>query len=66
MTTDKRQITVGEFLEQLKTYDKDRVLYFGGLDFYRFKYRDPDYLQVEFAQQVYTDSLGNVVVENNI
>ena len=57
-------ITVGMLMEQLSGYDKDMMLSFSGLDFYRLKQRAPDLIQVEFNQMVYRDKDGQVVVEN--
>jgi len=56
--------TVKEFIDELKKYPPDREMYFGGLDFYRFKDRDA-VLQVEFSQTVYKNENGDVVVENH-
>lgn len=61
---EKNTITVGQLKEQLKTFSDDMTLDFGGLEFYRLKARGENLLQVEFSQTVYTDSSGNVIVEN--
>lgn len=58
------EVSVGEFMEELKVFDKNARLSFSGLDFYRLKMRGDDLIQVEFNQQVYKDSNGKVIVEN--
>jgi hypothetical protein len=57
------EITVGEFVEQLKIFPKDATIGFGGLDFNRLKMRGPKLVQVEFVQLVYRDENGDMVVE---
>ena len=61
---DRNLITVGEFKQQLELYSDEAILYFSGLDFYRLKLREENYVQVEFNQQVYKDDQGKVVIEN--
>ncbi|EAO8773990.1 hypothetical protein CDJ04_13925 [Salmonella enterica] len=61
---NENSITVGILLDLLQSYPRDAVLYFGGLDFYRLKWRDENLLQVEFNQLVYRNSDGLVVIEN--
>ena len=58
------EITVGELIEQLKLYDPELPVDFGGLDFYRLKNRGGA-LQIEFSQTVYKDDDGKVIVENH-
>jgi hypothetical protein len=65
MTKRGVPITVAEFIEQLKAEQQDLPLYFGGLDFYRFKNRG-SLMQVEFNQTVSEDSKGVVTVENHL
>ena len=57
--------TVGRLIEQLSVFDARMELDFSGLDFYRLKARGSHLIQVEFAQTVYRDKQGNVVVENH-
>lgn len=57
-------ITVKELREQLKNYNDDLPLFFGGLDFYRLKDRGGS-VQVEFSQTVYKNAEGEVEVENH-
>jgi hypothetical protein len=64
MENNKIGITVKEMRDQLKLYDDNMELFFGGLDFYRLKDRG-GCVQVEFAQTVYLNDQGLVVVENN-
>ncbi len=64
MATEESIITVGEFKRMLKGCNDDVELYFSGLDFYRLKMRGDKLLQVEFNQQVYRNSEGNIVVDN--
>jgi hypothetical protein len=56
--------TVGSLITQLEGHDKDMLVDFSGLDFYRLKQRAPDLVQVEFNQPVYRNHRGDVVVEN--
>lgn len=58
------RITVGELIRELSLHDKDCIIDFSGLDYYRVKQRSPQIVQIEFDQQVYRDDQGNVVVEN--
>ena len=58
------KITVEELIDYLKNEDQDKVIDFGGLDFYRLKDRG-DCIQFEFNQTIYQDKEGNVVVENH-
>lgn len=58
------ELTVGQFIEDLKNYDPDMVLDFSGLDFYRLKDRG-GCIQVEFGQTVYKNDDGKVIVENH-
>jgi len=64
MERTKIGITVKELRDQLKLYDDNMELFFGGLDFYRLKDRG-GCVQVEFDQTVYLNDQGLVVVENN-
>lgn len=64
MERTKVGITVKELRDQLKNYDDNLELFFGGLDFYRLKDRN-GCLQVEFSQTVYLNDQGLVIVENN-
>jgi hypothetical protein len=57
-------ITVKELIEKLKKENPDKVLHFGGLDFYRLKDRGP-YIQFEFNQTVYKDDKGIIIIEDN-
>ncbi|EKN3715740.1 hypothetical protein [Yersinia enterocolitica] len=69
MTKKRHPITVGELLDQLKGFDPDAELYFGGLDFYRPKLRSHKkghkIVQIEFNQTVSLDGNGLVKVENH-
>lgn len=56
--------TVGSLIAELSVYEKDMLVDFSGLDFYRFKLRSPNLVQCEFNQQVYRTAEGAVVVEN--
>ena len=58
------EITVEKLIELLKLEDKNKTLYFGGLDFLRLKDRG-DLIQVEFNQTVSQDNDGNVQVQNH-
>ena len=58
------EITVKDFIEQLKAYPDDSSLHFGGLDFLRLKDRG-GLVQVEFNETVYKNGQGDVVVENH-
>jgi len=64
MEKTKIGITVKELRDQLKLYDDNLELFFGGLDFYRLKDRG-GCVQVEFDQTVYLNDQGLVVVENH-
>jgi|BarGraIncu00222A_1022003.scaffolds.fasta_scaffold27569_2 tRNA A37 threonylcarbamoyladenosine biosynthesis protein TsaE len=64
MEKTKIGITVKELRDQLKMYDDNLELFFGGLDFYRLKDRG-GCVQVEFDQTVYLNDQGLVVVENH-
>ena len=64
MERTKIGITVKELRDQLKLYDDNMELFFGGLDFYRLKDRG-GCVQVEFDQTVYLNDQGLVVVENH-
>ncbi|WP_409416702.1 hypothetical protein [Flavobacterium sp. PS2] len=59
------EITVGELIEQLKIFDPELPVHFGGLDFYRTKNRG-GCVQIEFSQTVYKDNDGKIIVENHI
>lgn len=61
---DENLMTVGELLDRLQNYPRDTKIYFGGLDFYRLKWRGENLVQLEFNQPVYRNSEGHVVVEN--
>lgn len=64
------RITVGELIERLSIFDSDAVVIFGdkALKFGRLKSRGPDpetgerLCQLEFAELVYRDESGEVVV----
>jgi len=58
------EITVKSLIDELKMYDENLPIHFGGLEFYRLKDRGA-HLQVEFNQTVYLDTDGKVVVENH-
>ena len=58
------EITVKELIERLKAEDQDKIVYFGGLEFFRLKDRG-DLIQVEFNQTVSLDQNGNVQVQNH-
>lgn len=58
-------ISVGELKSHLASYPDDYDLSFGGLCFSRLKQRGPRLVRVEFAQTVYLDDAGRVVVENH-
>jgi len=67
-------LTVGELIDQLSIFDRDARVFFGGskdaLVFYRLKHRGNDIdtgeelVQVEFNQQVFRNSDGNLVAED--
>ena len=56
--------TVGDIIDELSRFDRNQLIDFSGLDFYRFKQRSPTTVQCEFNQMVYRDEEGHVVVEN--
>ena len=64
MSNRKPLITVEQLIRELSFHDKDARVEFSGLDFMRVKSRGDDLVQIEFDQQVYRDSSGNVVVQN--
>lgn len=64
MTKKCHPITVGDLINALKNQDPNAELYFGGLDYYRVKYRGPNTVQIEFNQPVYLDENDHVVIEN--
>jgi hypothetical protein len=57
------ELTVGDLIRQLSSFDPEATLYFGGLEFYRLKTRGKKLVQVEFSQTVYEQD-GQVVIEN--
>lgn len=58
-------ITAAELMLWLKDIPAHHTIDFGGLEFSRIKQRAPTHHQVEFAQSVYLDDAGNVVVDNH-
>jgi hypothetical protein len=56
-------ITVGELIDRLSAFGRDRELYMGGLEFYRLKDRG-DVVQLEFNQQVYRDRNGKLTAHD--
>lgn len=64
--TDLRpRITVGELIDELKRFNPDAEIHFGGLHFYRLKHRGELIVQCEFDETVYRDSAGRLVVEDH-
>lgn len=61
----RRKITVGRLMEELKIFDPDAEIHFGGLHFYRLKSRGDLIVQCEFDETVYRDSAGRLVVEDH-
>jgi hypothetical protein len=57
-------ITVGRLRQELKMFDDDTELSFGGLEFHRVKSRGDNLVQIEFNELVYLDASGRVVVQN--
>lgn len=57
------RITVKQLIDDLKNYDQDLEVDFGGLDFLRLKDRG-GFVHVEFNQSVYKDG-DKVIVENH-
>lgn len=57
-------ITVGALLDQLRGYPRDMELFFGGLRFNRLKHRGDRLLQLEFHEQVYRTSDGELIAED--
>lgn len=49
------RITVGELIRQLQTYDKDLLVDFQQLQFYRLKQRSPILVQAEFREVISYD-----------
>lgn len=58
------KITVKDFIDDLKNYDPDLEMNFGGLDFYRLK-EVGNSCFIEFNQSVYKDDNGDVIVINH-
>lgn len=56
-------VTVGELIDQLSGFGRERELYMGGLEFYRLKDRG-DVVQLEFNQQVYRDRNGKLIAHD--
>jgi len=54
--------TVEVLIRHLSAFPKDSKVYFSGLDFSRLKMRG-DFVQVEFAQQVYLNNRGKIIIE---
>ncbi|MDB4890269.1 MAG: hypothetical protein JWL61_2124 [Gemmatimonadetes bacterium] len=59
-------ITVGDLVRQLSGFPQDAELYMGGLHFYRLKNRSDHLVQLEFQEQVYRDSSGQLFAEDLI
>lgn len=57
-------ITIGDLKSRLAIYPDHYTLDFSGLAFSRLHQRGETLVQMEFAQQVYRDAKGDVVVEN--
>ena len=57
------EITVGEFLDQLKVYPLDATLSFTHLEFNRLKMRGENLVNVEFVQQILKDENGQLTIE---
>ena len=58
-----KEITVKQLIELLQAEHPDKIIDFGGLEFYRLKDRG-DIIHFEFSQSVYV-SQGKVIVENH-
>jgi len=54
------KITVGQFLDDLKNYNREDELFFSGLNFYRLKDRG-GCVQVEFNEVVFRDGNGSLI-----
>lgn len=57
-------ITVGQLRQELAGLADECEVSFSGLTFYRVKMRGDNLAQVEFAQPVFLDEQGHVVVQN--
>ena len=57
-------IPISQLLQELSGLPADCEISFSGLTFYRVKQRGEKLAQIEFAQQVFLDEQGRVVVQN--
>ncbi|TCL72352.1 hypothetical protein EDC14_100662 [Hydrogenispora ethanolica] len=63
MKNNEAGITIGELKKQLSFYDDDDELFMGGLTFYRLKRRGEKVVQLEFNEQIYRNSTGELIIE---
>jgi hypothetical protein len=52
--SNKKTITVGDLIEDLKIFDKDDEIYFEGFQFFRTKKRGSKLVQIELNENEYT------------
>ena len=51
--SNKRILTVGELIEDLKFFDQDAEIHFEGFQFYRTKKRGGKLVQIELVENTY-------------